>query len=193
MKAQQEFVSDIFHTLAQPITALRTAVELGLQKDLNGAEAEKILGDCLQLIDRLMQDLSMLREIAELDSLALPPLLHHEALPILNAALEDMLPVAEAGGIQVNCTAEAGSIDCRQALLSRAVFLILDDLIGHLTAGGVITLSLRHVEGGMQLEICPGMVLQPKQKLCDKLLQTAGAQSVAHTSKNLTAEFPSNL
>ena len=33
MNGQREFMSETFHTLAQPITALRATVELGLRKN----------------------------------------------------------------------------------------------------------------------------------------------------------------
>jgi DNA-binding winged helix-turn-helix (wHTH) protein len=40
MNPQREFMSETFHLLAQPITALRATVELGLSKEANDARAD---------------------------------------------------------------------------------------------------------------------------------------------------------
>ena len=72
MNPQREFISETFHALAQPLTSLRVTVELGLDKDGRPTCRAAILEDCLRLIDRLMQDLAVFREIASLGEA--PPL-----------------------------------------------------------------------------------------------------------------------
>ena len=67
MNPQREFMSETFHTLAQPIMALRATVELGLLKNASEQDSHLILEDCLRPIDRLMQDMAVLREITSLD------------------------------------------------------------------------------------------------------------------------------
>ena len=93
MTPQSEFISETFHTLAQPIAALRVTVELGLREDA-GKPARQVLEDCLRLTDHLMQDMALLREIASLAEA--PQLESCDGEALLQASVEEMAPVAEA-------------------------------------------------------------------------------------------------
>ncbi len=187
MNQQREFMSETFHLLAQPLTALRVTVELGLRKEGNGTVSQQTLEDCLRLIDRLMQDLAVFREISSLDE---PPALHSsDGRALLERCVEEMAPVAQDSGIALLLSAEPADIECREPMLQRAVFVLLDEVIACTPRGGRIAISLRKCGDGFLLEFCPGMPPGQRQKLCRKLMQFAGGSSIRFVSGSTSVAF----
>jgi signal transduction histidine kinase len=187
MNPQQEFINETFHVMAQPITALRAAVELGLQKKLSGPAAHKVLSDCLQLIDSLMGDLSILREIANLDEP--PPIDSHDVTALLEECVAEMAPVAESSGIELQLSADAIPMECNKELLQRAVFVLLDTTIAQSSRGGRVSVSLRRCDDGLRLELFPGTLPSQRQELCCKLLQFSGGTAVGFGSCGTSVTF----
>lgn len=191
MNSQQEFINEIFHVLAQPITALRAAVELGLHKELSGPAAREVLADSLQLIDCLMGDLSLLRELANLDEP--PPLDSHEAASLLEECISEISPVAETSDIELHLSLETAQIECNAKFLHRAMFVLLDEMIAGSPSGGRISLTLRGSSDGARLELFPGLSQEPRpslrRKLCGKLLQFAGGSAIGFASCGTSVTF----
>jgi len=175
MNQQREFMSETFHTLSQPITALRATIELGLLMPTAKPPA-KVLEDCLGLLDRLMQDLSVLREIAGLDEE--PPLELCDGRALLESCVREMAPVAEAGGVGIYLEAEAAKFLCNTQMFQRAVFLMLDEMIAGSEQNGEIKIWLHRGEDGFQLSFYPGTAAGARQKLCSKLMQFAGGSDI---------------
>ncbi len=125
MSPESEFISEAFHTIAQPIAALRATVELGLRDDAR-KPARRILEDCLRLTDRLMQEMAVLREIANLNDP--PQLSSSDGQALLRTALEEMAPVAEASGVALQLDAEPAEILCHAPTFQRALFFLLDEM-----------------------------------------------------------------
>jgi signal transduction histidine kinase len=186
MNPDREFMCETFHALAQPITALRANIELGLGK--HGEQAAiRVLEDCLPLIDRLMQDLAVLREIASLDE---PPALDScEGRRLLQSSVEEMATVAQAGGIAIHLDPEPGAILCHAPMFQRAIFLLLDEIISGAGRNRTISISLRRREDEFLLEIRPGTPPGPRQKLCRKLMQFAGGCVLDSAAGNISATF----
>jgi signal transduction histidine kinase len=176
MNSQREFMEDAFHLLAQPVTALRVAMELGLSDDTNPPAARKTFADCLGLLDRLMQELAIFREIASLD--AAPALAPRDGEALLKGCVEEMAPVAEACGVALDCRAAAAPVLCDEPLLQRAIFLLLDEMIACATRGGRISIRLSEDNGALRLELRPGAPGGRRQQLCRKLLQFAGGSAM---------------
>jgi signal transduction histidine kinase len=187
MREQREFISETFHALAQPITLLRATVELGLLKIQNDETSKQVLGDCLYMIDRLMQDLSILREIAILENA--PPLQSCLGNTLVESCVEEMAPVAQDSGVTVLANTERVSIECNEAMFQRAIFLLLDATIASTPLGGTISVSLRRREDGVLLEVGSGALQGPREKLCLKLMQYAGAHSIRSESGSTSAIF----
>ena len=200
MNQQFEFMNDALHVLAQPVTALRTALELGLS-DLEGQPAaRKVFEDCLGLLDRLTQDLAVFREIAALETA--PPLEFCDGEALLKSCVEEMNPVAEAFGVPLRLSGEGMRIECNAPLLQRAVFLLLDELIAGSPRGGIsIRLSEHANRGGnheavnhtganeAQFELCPGIARGRRQQLIGTLLQFSGGSNVSFDSHHTCCRF----
>lgn len=187
MNSQQEFMSETFHTLAQPITALRATVELGLRKVADTEAAHQILADCLRWIDRLMQDLAVLREIANLEDK--PPVDSCDGQALLQSLVQEMAPVAQASGIALHLNAEPGGIFCHAPMFQQAVFLLLDQIIAGTGRDRTISISLHRREDGFLLAIHPGTPPGPRHKLCCKLMHFAGGRVVDFATDSLSITF----
>jgi signal transduction histidine kinase len=187
MNQQREFLNETFHVLAQPITALRCTVELGLLKTLDNKAAHKVLEDCLHLIGSLMQDLAVFREIASLEEP--PPLQSCQGHTLLQGCVEEMGIVAQAGGSALLLSAEPAAIQCNEPMLQRAMFILLDEMIAATPDGGEISISLRANEGGFLVEVRPGMPQGQRQKLCQKLLQFAGGHAIRFDAGCISMTF----
>lgn len=187
MNQQREFMSETFHLLAQPITALRVTVELGLHKERAGTASQQTLEDCLRLIEHLMQDLAVFREISSLDE---QPVLHScDGRALLEGSVEEMAPVAQDRGIALQLSVEPAVMQCHEPMLQRAVFVLLDEMIACTPGGGQITISLRQFGSGFLLQICPGMPPGQRQKLCRKLMQFAGGSGIRFVSESTSITF----
>ena len=64
---QRTFVSDIFHKLSQPLTALHCSLELSLARDETAEEYRASVEAALQNADRLRQGLLLMRELSDAD------------------------------------------------------------------------------------------------------------------------------
>lgn len=176
MNGQREFMSETFHTLAQPITALRAMVEIGLRKEPSEQASRQTLENCLQLIDRLMQDLAVFREITSLDEE--PSLASCDGQALLRNCVEEMAIIAQAGGVTLHLNAEPALMQCNAAMFQRAIFVLLDEMIACTMRGGEITISLRSGTDGWVLEMRPGTLPGQRQKLSHKLMQFAGGRQI---------------
>jgi signal transduction histidine kinase len=187
MNPQREFMSETFHTLAQPITALRATVELGLRKNLSEHASHLVLEDCLGLIDRLMQDLALLREIASLDEQS--PLQLCDGQGLLEGCVEELAPVAEDRGIALHLNAERSLMRCNAALLQRAIFVLLDEMIAGAAGGSQILVSLHPRKDEFLLEMIPGTPPGQRQKLGHKLMRFAGGSGIHFDSGCTSVTF----
>jgi signal transduction histidine kinase len=175
MNQQHELTSDGFHALAQPIMALRATVELGVREELSAQASQRVLQDCLPLIDRLMQDLAVFREITRLEA---PPLWPCDGRALVQSCVEEMAPVAEASHISLRLNAAPGLLECNAAMLQRAMFILLDEMIASTASGGAISISLRSCEDGFLLEARPVPLRGLRLKLCHTLMQFAGGTGI---------------
>jgi len=187
MNPQREFINDTFHLLAQPITALRATVELGLSESTDGPTSKQTLADCLELIDRLMQDLAVFREIASLDES--PSLQPCNGRALLETCVEEMAPVALSRGIALRLNAEAVFIECNQPMFERALFIALDEMIASTPPGGEISISLSSGKSGALLELWPGAPRGQRRMLCLKLMQFAGGCGISSIAGCTSATF----
>jgi hypothetical protein len=187
MNQQRDFIDETFHVLAQPITALRATAELGLSESTEAPTAKQALRDCLELIDLLVQELAVLREIAGLDEA--PPLHACDGRELLQSCVEEMAPVALNRGIAIRLDAEPVAIQCDRTMLERALFVALDEMIGSTPSGAEISISLvRHPEGAV-LELRPSTLRGQRRTLCLKLMQFAGSSSTRSVAGCMSATF----
>ena len=185
MSRQRELMSESFHSLAQPIAVLRATVELGLRKNLSQHASHLVLEDCLGHIDRLMQELALLREIATLDEL--PPLQFCDGQRLLEDCVQEIAPVAADRGITLRLDAEPALMQCNAAMLQRASFVLLDELIAGAARGGKISLALHFLQRSVfLLEIIPGPTTRQRCKLSRKPVRLAGGNGI-HSDSGCTS------
>lgn len=104
------FVSEVFHSLAQPLTALHCSLELALLQDRSAKEYRASIQAALENAERLRRGLTLARELAEASDpgeTASVPL-----LALLEEARQELLPVLSVGSrnLDVRCT---GTISVR--------------------------------------------------------------------------------
>ena len=172
MNQSRTLLDETFHALAQPVMALRATVELGLSE---GQEAKPVLGECLRLIDALMQEVAVMREIANIEDATTLTDCNGKAL--LCSCVEEMAAVAHEGGVAVCVDAKAETMECDEMKFRRALFVLLDGMLAAMPHGGEIRLRLDDEEGGfLRLVARPAMPSGLRQKLCWKLMRAAGGQ-----------------
>ncbi|HVJ05329.1 MAG TPA: hypothetical protein VM578_06640 [Candidatus Saccharimonadales bacterium] len=187
MSREREFINETFHLLAQPITALRATMELGLSKKLNEEESHQVLEDCLSVLDRLMLDVAVFREIASLEDA--PELSCHDGHSLLHSCAEEMTIVADASNVELSLTFEPVVIQCNEPSLRRAMFVLLDEMIAAAPAGSKISVILRNRANAAVLEVHPGIPHGQREKLCLKLLQFAGASDIHLEADHASVDF----
>jgi signal transduction histidine kinase len=175
MKQLRTLIDDAFHALAQPVMALRATVELGLSEEPDKLEAQRVLGECLRLIDALTQEMAVAREIANVEDATTLTDCNGEAL--LCSCVEEMSAVAHEGGVAVFVDAKAATMKCDEMILRRALFVLLDGMLAAMPHGGEIRLQLEDEESDfLRLVARPPMPRGLRQNLCWKLMQAAGGQ-----------------
>ena len=94
---QSSFVSEVFHKLSQPLTALQCSLELCLERDKSPQEFRASVGAALENVERLRQRLLLLRELNDADDpgdISKPVQLQE----LLQELQQDFLPVCESVG-----------------------------------------------------------------------------------------------
>ena len=127
MADQRSFVSNVFHKLSQPLTALHCSLELSLARDETAEEYRASVEAALQNAERLRQSLLLTRELSDADdpgdistTVALQKLLFD--------LREDLLPVFESAGVDFDVTCDPIHILGNEAKLTRAFLYLLEYL-----------------------------------------------------------------
>ncbi len=186
MNPQSEFISEAFHTIAQPIAALRATVELGLREDAS-KPPRQILEECLLHTDRLMQEMALLRECANLYEK--PQLESCDGQALLRASVEEMAPVAESGGVVLQLDASPAIILCHAPTFQRAIFSLLDNVIARAGRDHIISIFLHRCEDGFMLIVSPGARQGPRRTLCRKLMHFAGGSAIDSATGDISVIF----
>ncbi len=139
---REQFVSDLFHAISQPLTGLRCGLEVALGRPgISAQEARGALEQALRATERLYQSVLFIRQLAEGDRI--PPLnpvrldealleLHDEILPVAES-MEVTMSLQQAGSIEVLASTES---------VSRALFLVADFALRELRAQESLSLSM---------------------------------------------------
>jgi len=147
---QRSFVSDIFHTLSQPLTALLCSLELALVRDRTSEEFRASVEGALQNAERLRQSLLLLRELSDArdpGEISAPV----ELRQLLLELREDLLPVFESCGGNFDVACDPVQIRGNGIKLMRAFLFLLEYL---LRSSPRASLSIRvEPTSGQQVEI----------------------------------------
>jgi hypothetical protein len=139
---REQFVGDLFHALAQPLTGLRCSLEVALRKPaISAQESRCALEHALEATERLYQSVLFIRQLAEADRT--PPLKRVRLDEVLLELHGEILPVAESLEVEM-ALPEADSTEVLAAAenVSRALFLVADFALRELRAKESLSLSL---------------------------------------------------
>lgn len=128
MALRRDFLSQVFHDLSQPLTALQCSLELALVGDQTLAEYRTAVEAALHNAERLRRRLLLLRELSDAEDpgdISVPVALDQ----LLRQLREDMLPLFETAGRSFELTCEAAIVPANETKLMRAFFYLLEFLL----------------------------------------------------------------
>lgn len=178
---QRRFVADASHELRTPLTVLHTRAQL-LARRARTQPPERLAGQ----LDQLVADTRALGEVVE--DLLVSAAAEHQPLPdtevdLAGVAREVVASMsAYAEGREVDLRVEAvGPVPVRGAptALRRALTALVDNAIGHVAAGGHVTVTVDRRDGRVAAEVADdGVGLDPAEadRLFDRFAHgTSGA------------------
>ncbi len=180
----RECLAAMAHRLAQPMTALRGGIELGLMGKRSVAEYRSLLGQSLQLADNMAQLIVSLRDLAEAGAPGGPP-----QCVLLEAAAKDVLAemegLAQSRELCLQLKAEGTpKISANPKRLREALLSLLAWVLQNSAGGSVIVMELSAVEGEARVVLSPSRM--DLQYLQIKVLQDITSPGVlfSHAAKN---------
>jgi len=151
----RECLAAMAHRLAQPITALRGGIELGLMGKHSVADYRSLLEQSLQLADGMSKLIISLRDLGESGAPGGPPQsVHLEATA--REALAEMEGLAHSRELRLQLNAEAAVKVCvnperlREALLSLLAWVIQNS-----ASGGAIAMEISASGGEARVFLSP--------------------------------------
>ena len=176
--SQQRFVQDAAHELRTPLTALKLQVE-NLRQRLGNAAAEDVsrLEAGIERMQRLVEQLLRLarQEAAPLQDAAQPV----DLAQVLRESLHDLVPLAEARGIDLGLTVAEPALVRADARDLRSVFdNLLDNALRYTPAGGRVDVSLRQSDGALLVEFLdtgPGIPPELLERVFDRFYRVLGS------------------
>ena len=146
---ERSFVSEIFHTLSQPLTALQCSLELSLLRDTSADELRTSIAAALENAESLRQRLMLVRGLNDADDpgdITRPV----DLSALLGGLQEEMAPLFESAGQEFQLTLPAGDVKVygNQVKLTRALFYLLEYLFRYSRRGATLGVTLG--QGGAQ-------------------------------------------
>jgi signal transduction histidine kinase len=144
-----EFVSEVFHNLSQPLTALHCSLELALRRDRTVEELRGSVQAALEDAERLRQRLLLVRALSDASDpgdLSQPT----ELTGLVRELQQDMLPLFASAGQKFQLEMEGGVVLVRGncARLTRALFAFVEYLFRYSREGAVLTIGIPVPAGG---------------------------------------------
>jgi len=153
--ACRECLAALAHRLAQPMTALRGGIELGLMGKRSAADYRSALEQSLQLADNMAQLIISLRDLGESGAPGGPP----ECVPLEATATEvlaEMDCLAQSRELRLQLHAGGAMKVCvNPERLREALQSLLAWVIQSSAGGGVITVELSASEGEARVFLSP--------------------------------------
>ncbi len=170
MERQRYFLSEVFHDLSQPLTALQCSLELSLRRDRTVEELQADVEAALENAERLRQRLLLLRALTEAadpgDGSSITDLNQ-----LLRELQEEMLPLFESAGQILELRIGRAPVQVRadKVRLMRALFYFLEYLFRYSAAGAVVRLKLENRNSHQaEINICAQSCLPVSPSVDDR-------------------------
>ena len=157
---RHSFISEVFHNLSQPLTALHCSLELALDRDTSLEQLRASVQTALESAERLRQRLMLVRAISEATDpgdLSQPTNL----IELLEDLRDDMLPVFASAGVNLEVQTGKASVWVRgnRCRLQRAVFCFLEYLLRYADESGTVAICVAASGSHATMKIsCPGFL-----------------------------------
>lgn len=146
---RQQFVSDVFHALSQPLTALHCSLEIALKRPVDAQEQRGALQDALIMATAAIESAKFVRLLAEAEDPG-------DAIPVLLARIvrevcDELAPVAESKGVSIASSSDSEVIVyADERRLREALFLLTESALDR---GGNLMIELHARHGFAVLRI----------------------------------------
>jgi two-component system OmpR family sensor kinase len=180
MQAQRRFVADAAHELRSPLTALSLQAERLADVEMSELAHER-LAALRQGIERGRKLLDQLLSLARAQSGAAPA----SAISvqgIYRRVLEDLMPLAQAKGIDVGVEgAQDAQVSSSELDMIALVKNLVDNAIRYTPAGGRVDLAVRVSQGHAVLRIRdtgPGIPVAERERVFDSFYRSLGSEQL---------------
>lgn len=180
VQTRQQFVSEVFHAISQPLTALRCSLESALLQQLDLRQCRAAIAEALGHAEQVTSCAQFLRELADGDDTGHP--CHTKVSTALAAALEEFRPAFESSGrvVRTHCEGDVEVI-ADPDKLERAFFLLMDyasaeqrDIEVHVQSPGYV-----RVEFGiphLPMDDARRMRARQSLQIAERVLKTTGGE-----------------
>ncbi|HZT80656.1 MAG TPA: ATP-binding protein, partial [Gemmataceae bacterium] len=145
----RRFTADASHELRTPLTAIRTETEVALQRPMEAAEYQHLLGSILEECERLTHLTEQLLALSREDAGAAAAVREPVDLAALAVGVAEALrPLAEAKGLRLTAAGDGPLFVCGDPARLRQVLVnLLDNAIKHTPEGGSVAAEWRRAGG----------------------------------------------
>jgi hypothetical protein len=144
VQPERAFVSDLFHAVSQPLTALECGLELSLRRDQSAAEFRARVETALvnaKLLHRRLLEARALQDASEPGDTHAPVDLKGLVLQLH----EDLLPVATSAQIKLDVKCEAATVHGNEARLRNGLFYLIEFLLRVCGSGQRVSIRAQRV------------------------------------------------
>lgn len=150
---QRQFVSDVYHTLAQPLTALHCSLELALRMKPDVDQQRAALQDGLKLTGDVLAAAKFVRRLAEADDPGQPI-----SVPLgwaIRAVAGELRPVAESMGARIVTQPDCAVRVWMDPQRLREVLFHLIDWVLHSARGSNVRVDVQSDAEWASLSVSP--------------------------------------
>ncbi len=154
LEQQRLFVANAAHELRSPLTAMRTAIEVALERDRSSNEYRELLADTIEECIGLSNLINHLLLLAEGDA----GLLHADGEVSLDGlvlrAVDMFQGIAEQRGVHLHAEASEGIlVSGNRVHLREVIHNLVDNALKFTSAGGSVSVGVQRISEGKEVQL----------------------------------------